>query len=202
MSPCRCMSRGRENKISIKGREQRRRDFELGKGIIMRILEKALSEIKPYERNPRVNKSAITKVSKSIQEYGFKQPLVIDKYGVIVVGHTRYEAAKILGMGTVPCVIADDLNEEQIKAYRLADNKTADYSLWDNKKLLDELDDIGFDIFTGFEVSDIFYDLLDESDNSVLEENEHGVLYEIKLTSSSKEKIEKVKSFFEGLYDV
>lgn len=168
----------------------------------MRILEKALSEIKPYERNPRVNKSAITKVSKSIQEYGFKQPLVIDKYGVIVVGHTRYEAAKILGMGTVPCVIADDLNEEQIKAYRLADNKTADYSLWDNKKLLDELDDIGFDIFTGFEVSDIFYDLLDESDNSVLEENEHGVLYEIKLTSSSKEKIEKVKSFFEGLYDV
>lgn len=202
MPPCRCTSRGRENKIFIKGREQRRRDFELGKGIIMRILEKALSEIKPYERNPRVNKSAITKVSKSIQEYGFKQPLVIDKYGVIVVGHTRYEAAKILGMGTVPCVIADDLNEEQIKAYRLADNKTADYSLWDNKKLLDELDDIGFDIFTGFEVSDIFYDLLDESDNSVLEENEHGVLYEIKLTSSSKEKIEKVKSFFEGLYDV
>lgn len=94
-----------------------------------------LSELKPYENNPRKNDEAVEYVAKSIQEFGFKVPIVIDKNGVIVAGHTRYKAAKEIGMEEVPCIIADDLTEEQVKAFRLADNKVSDFSIWDKKKL-------------------------------------------------------------------
>ncbi len=77
----------------------------------MNIVEKTLSEIKPYNRNPRVNDGAVDSVAASIKEFGFKVPIVIDKNGVIIAGHTRYKAAKKLGMETVPCIIADDLSE-------------------------------------------------------------------------------------------
>lgn len=161
-----------------------------------------IEKIKPYEKNPRINDKSIEKVAQSIEEFGFKQPIVLDKNMVIIVGHTRYMAAKKLGYKEVPCVIASDLNDKQVRAYRLADNKVADFSVWDNKLLLEELDGIGFDIFTGFDVSDIFCDVMDESDNSVLDENEDGVVYEIKLVSSNRDKIEKVREFFEGFADV
>ena len=108
----------------------------------MDIVNKLLVELVPYENNPRNNKNAVEYVVESIKEFGFKVPLVIDKDNVIVCGHTRYLAAKKLGMEAVPCIIADDLTEEQINAYRLADNKVHEYSEWDFEMLQSELDGI------------------------------------------------------------
>ena len=108
----------------------------------MDIVQKKLSELKPYENNPRKNDEAVEYVANSIKEFGFKVPIVIDKDGVIVAGHTRYKAAKQLKLKTVPCIIADDLNEEQIKAFRLADNKTGELAVWDFPLLDIELAEI------------------------------------------------------------
>ena len=108
----------------------------------MNIIEKNLSEIKPYEKNPRKNDNAVEYVANSIKEFGFKVPIVIDNNGVIVAGHTRYKASKKLGLEKVPCIIADDLTPEQIKAYRLADNKVSEKSEWDFDLLQDELSEI------------------------------------------------------------
>lgn len=104
-----------------------------------------LDEIKPYEKNPRRNDDAVDAVAESIRQFGFKQPIVVDKNMVIVAGHTRYKAAQKLGLDKVPCIMADDLTEEQIKAYRLADNKTAELAGWDFGLLDEELSEI-FDI--------------------------------------------------------
>ena len=108
----------------------------------MNIIEKNLKDIKPYEKNPRKNDNAVEYVANSIKEFGFQQPIVIDKNGVIVAGHTRYKASKKLGLEKVPCIIADDLTDEQIKAYRLADNKVGEKSEWDFDLLQDELSEI------------------------------------------------------------
>ena len=88
----------------------------------MEIINKKISEIKPYDRNPRKNDDAVKYVANSIKEFGFKVPIVIDKNGIIVAGHTRFKAAKELKMSEVPCIIADDLTDEQVKAFSLADN--------------------------------------------------------------------------------
>ena len=108
----------------------------------MIILEKKLEEIRPYEKNPRYNDEAVGPVAKSIQEFGFKVPIVIDKDGVIVAGHTRYKAAKKLKLETVPCIVAEDLTDEQIKAFRLADNKVGEIATWDEGLLTEELESI------------------------------------------------------------
>lgn len=101
-----------------------------------------INEIKPYKNNPRLNEEAIPYVMNSIKEFGFKNPIILDKNNVIVAGHTRLESAKRLDMKEVPVIYADDLTEEQIKAFRLADNKVAEKSLWDYAKLDEELDSI------------------------------------------------------------
>ena len=111
----------------------------------MEIQEKQINELKPYEKNPRKNDAAVEYVANSIKEFGFKVPIVIDKSGVIVCGHTRYKAAQRLKLKTVPCIIADDLTDEQIKAFRLADNKVSEKAEWDFDLLSEELDGI-FDI--------------------------------------------------------
>ena len=111
----------------------------------MQIIEKSITEITPYEKNPRKNDEAVEYVANSIKEFGFKVPIVIDKNGVIVAGHTRYKAAQELGLEKLPCVIADDLTEEQVKAFRLADNKAGEIAEWDFDLLDEELDGI-FDI--------------------------------------------------------
>lgn len=108
----------------------------------MNLLEMKISEVKPYDKNPRKNDVSVDKVANSIKEFGFKVPIVLDKNNVIVCGHTRYKAAKKLGMKVVPCVVADDLTDEQIKAYRLADNKVGEESEWDLDLLGMELDNI------------------------------------------------------------
>ena len=92
----------------------------------MEFVDKKLSEITPYKNNPRNNDEAVGPVAESIKEFGFKVPIVVDKNGEIVNGHTRYKAAQKLGLETVPVIVADDLSEEQIKAFRLADNKVGE----------------------------------------------------------------------------
>jgi DNA modification methylase len=105
----------------------------------MQIIYRAIGEIKPYENNPRFNESAVEIVAKSIREFGFKVPIVLDEHDVIVTGHTRHKAALKLGLKEVPCIVAKDLDDDQIKAFRLADNKTAEYAQWDIEKLNQEL---------------------------------------------------------------
>lgn len=109
----------------------------------MNIIEMSVEELIPYENNPRKNDDAVEKVALSISAFGFKVPIVIDANNVIVTGHTRLRAAKKLGITTVPCIKADDLTDEQIKAFRLADNKVAEFSQWDEEKLMKELDELG-----------------------------------------------------------
>jgi len=108
----------------------------------MNIVEKALGDLRPYEKNPRKNNDAVPYVMESIKEFGFKVPIVIDREGVIVAGHTRYKAAKKLKIKAVPCIVADDLTEEQVKAFRLADNKVSEKAEWDFDVLAVELEDI------------------------------------------------------------
>lgn len=105
------------------------------------IVMRKIGELKPYENNPRHNDMAVDAVAASIQQFGFKNPVIIDKDGVIVAGHTRYKAAKKLGITDIPCISADDLSEEQIKAFRLADNKTAELAEWDEDLLGKEMQD-------------------------------------------------------------
>lgn len=119
----------------------------------MNIVNMDMRDLKPYEKNPRKNDDAVKYVQESIKQFGFKVPIIIDKDNVIVAGHTRYKAAKKLGLKTVPCIIADDLTDEQIKAFRLADNKVAEKAEWDFDLLageLDELFDFDMSVF-GFE---------------------------------------------------
>lgn len=108
----------------------------------MKIENLTTGELMPYENNPRINDEAVELVANSIQEFGFKQPIVIDSTNVIIAGHTRWKAAKLLGLKEVPCVRADDLTPAQVKAYRLADNKVAEASEWDWDLLQGELDEI------------------------------------------------------------
>lgn len=102
----------------------------------------SLDALKPYDKNPRKNDDAVQYVANSIKEFGFKVPIVIDANNTIIAGHTRYKAAKEIGMSEVPCIRADDLTDEQVKAFRLADNKTGELADWDEELLKYELDDI------------------------------------------------------------
>lgn len=107
------------------------------------------SQVKPYGKNPRRNDGAVDAVAASIREFGFKQPIVVDRDGIIIAGHTRHKAAKKLGLKEVPVVVADDLPPEKVKAYRLADNKVGELAGWDFSPLdreLAELDDLDFDL--------------------------------------------------------
>lgn len=108
----------------------------------MNVIERPLEEVIPYERNPRVNDQAVKAVMASIQEFGFRQPIVVDSAGVIIVGHTRWKAAKNLGLKTVPVHVATGLTAEQVAAYRIADNQTATIADWDQELLLAELLDL------------------------------------------------------------
>lgn len=120
---------------------------------IMQIEYRSVKELKQYKNNPRHNDAAVEAVAASIEEFGFKNPIIIDKNDVIVAGHTRLKAAKLLHMEDVPTICADDLSDEQINAFRLADNKVAELATWDVAALDQELDrilDIDMEQF-GFE---------------------------------------------------
>jgi site-specific DNA-methyltransferase (adenine-specific) len=119
----------------------------------MKIIYKSISELIPYINNPRRNDKAIDAVASSIKNFGFKNPIIIDSKNEIVAGHTRLRAAEKLGINSLPCVVADDLTDSQIKAFRIADNRVSEASEWDNDLLRIELD--GLEEFTGFSEADI-----------------------------------------------
>ena len=128
----------------------------------MQIVEKELSWLKPYANNPRDNESAVEPVANSIKEFGFKVPIVATSDGEIINGHTRFKASKLLGLEKVPVIIADDLTDEQIKAFRLADNKVSEFSKWNEDKLRDELKQLEMDMTEfGFEFTELT-ELLEE----------------------------------------
>ena len=105
----------------------------------MNVYDVKIEDLRVYENNPRKNDKSVDLVANSIAEFGFKVPLVIDAENTIICGHTRLKAAKKLGLEVVPCIIADDLTPEQIRAFRLADNKTSEFSDWDFNALEAEL---------------------------------------------------------------
>lgn len=113
-----------------------------------------LNEIIPYNRNPRQNDNAVEIVARSIKEFGFQNPIILDKDNVIIAGHTRYKAAKMLGLTEVPVLWAENLTSEQVKAYRIMDNKSGEIANWDMEALqkeINELKDMNFDLdLTGF----------------------------------------------------
>lgn len=130
----------------------------------------ALTDITPYENNPRNNEEAVEKVANSIKEFGFNQPIVVDKDNVIIVGHTRYLAAQELGLTEAPVIVAGNLSDEQARAYRLADNKTGELAGWDFEKLaleLKQIEDINMSDFGFVEGSD-----LDINDDDFLSDNQ------------------------------
>ena len=101
-----------------------------------------IGDVVPYEKNPRLNDQAVDAVASSIREFGFKVPIVVDGKGVVVSGHTRLKAAKTLGLDEVPVIVADDLDDTKIKAFRLADNKVAELADWDESLLIKELEEL------------------------------------------------------------
>jgi site-specific DNA-methyltransferase (adenine-specific) len=154
----------------------------------MKIEIADITSIKPYENNPRKLKdAAIEKVAMSLKEYGFRQPIVVDKDRIIVVGHTRYRASKKLGFKEVPITIADNLTPEQINAYRIADNRTAEESEWDNELLKMEIKEL--------EAKDFKLDLLgfnDEQLNDILFEEKQGLTDEDEVPEAPEEPISKL----------
>ena len=125
----------------------------------MNILEIDVKDVQEYENNARKNDKAIGLVAESIQKYGFRVPVIIDTNNVLVAGHTRLKAALRLGLEKIPAIIADDLTEEQIRAFRLADNKTAELAEWDFERLEQELaaidDEHIFELFNQNKYEDV-----------------------------------------------
>lgn len=125
----------------------------------MQLIELSIDEIIPYENNPRKNDNAVDKVAESIKEFGFKVPIIIDKDSIIIAGHTRYKAAKKLDIKKVPVIMAEDLTEEQVKAFRIMDNKSSEFASWDYEALLVEMESLKLEDYnlelTGFDFNEI-----------------------------------------------
>lgn len=175
----------------------------------MQVKEVELYKIKPYERNPRINEQAVEAVAASIDEFGFQQPLVVDSSYIIIVGHTRYKAAKRLKLKSVPVVVAEGLTDDQARAYRLADNKTGELAEWDDGLLFEELaaicdldmepfgfEDIASDIFTEIEEDEV--PALDEENEPIVKSGEVWVLGEHRLMCGDSTKAEDVERLMNG----
>lgn len=148
----------------------------------MNIIYKKIEELKPYEKNAKKHdETQIKNVANSIEKFGFVQPLVIDKNNVIVIGHCRYEASKLLKLRELPCLLVDNLTENQIKALRIADNKTNERSIWDLKELGEELKELELEFdftelgFTEFELSAFDDEAVPEGyDKDLIDQYEQG----------------------------
>jgi site-specific DNA-methyltransferase (adenine-specific) len=168
----------------------------------LQIQYKSLKELKEYENNPRNNERAVEVVANSIQEFGFRQPILIDKENVIVAGHTRYKASIKLGLTKVPTILVDDLTEEQVKAYRLVDNKTSEYATWDDGRLREELETLSFlDLDMKFDLK--FEDELEEPAKDELDEmyDEISESVVIKITFNSKNDMKKIEEDLRAYID-
>lgn len=129
------------------------------------IIQKKINEVVPYKRNPRKNDNAVDYVANSIREFGFQSPIIIDENDVIICGHTRYKAAKKLGLKTVPCIVAKGLTDEQVKAYRITDNKVSEMSEWDDALLKGELSEL-----SGIDMSEFGIEFSDPVEKAYLKE--------------------------------
>jgi site-specific DNA-methyltransferase (adenine-specific) len=178
---------------------------------MLNIINLDINKLIPYINNPRNNENAIDKVASSIREFGFKVPVVIDKDNVIVNGHTRVLASKKLGLKEIPCVVADDLSEAQIKAFRIADNKVSEYASWDEELLkleLEQLEDMNFDLDIvnidysdfGLEVDYIEDDFTEIKEREDLSDKVNSA-YEIIIECDNEEEQEEMYNRFieEGL---
>jgi len=163
----------------------------------MKVENWDIDKVKPYANNPRKNDDAVKVTANSIKEFGWQQPIVVDKDGVIIVGHTRFKAAKKLNLKQVPVTVADNLTDEQVKAYRLADNKTGELADWDVDMLDGELNDI-----LNIDMEDFGFEELDESDLQQKDENTDPALIDDKtviiIESDSEEELEQ---YFEKLVE-
>lgn len=139
-------------------------------------------ELIPYVNNPRNNENAVDVVAGSIKEFGFKNPIIIDKDNVIIAGHTRLLASRKLGLEEVPVIRAEDLTEQQVKAFRIADNKTSEFAEWDDELLGIELEELG-DLFTGFSTQEL-EDLFNNSNEEVEEDD-----FEVEVPEEPKAKL-------------
>ena len=135
----------------------------------LKIEYRNVDELIPYDNNPRKNDEAVDYVANSIKEFGFKMPIVVDRRGVIIAGHTRLKASKKLGLKEVPVVVADDLTDEQVKALRLADNKVGEIAEWDFSMLEEELADLDIDM------EQLGFDRFDELDNNITSNKEISI---------------------------
>lgn len=175
----------------------------------MNIIEKKLDDLIPYANNPRQNDNAVQGVAESIRQFGFKNPIIIDKGNVIVAGHTRYKASRLLGLKTVPTIIADDLTEAQVRAFRIADNRTAEAATWDEILLAEELNAVKDD----FDMDALgFGDLLKEIDPDAYEDeyeeelpeepkSQYGDVYQLgrhRLMCGDSTKAEDYAALLEG----
>lgn len=160
----------------------------------MKIVDFKLKDLKPYDNNPRHNVKAIKPVKESILKFGFKVPLVIDKNNVIVCGHTRFYASKEIGLEKVPCIVADDLTEEQINAFRIVDNRTSDFAEWNFDKLAEELSDLQDFDFEPFGFDDLMAGL-----QPLEEETEQENL--IKSLNVKSENLKELNDLFNELVE-
>lgn len=151
----------------------------------MEIIYKKIEDIKPYPNNPRFNDEAVEYVANSIKNFGFKVPIILDKNNEIVAGHTRYKASLELGLKEVPCIIADDLTDEQIKAFRLADNKVSEKAQWNFDLLEEELNDILNIDMSEFNFNELNVDDLDTEFE--LPEGDKGNLEQMTFTLANEQ---------------
>lgn len=165
----------------------------------MKVENWNIEKVKPYDKNPRNNEDAVESTANSIREFGWQQPIVVDTDGIIIVGHTRLKAAKKLKLEQVPVTVAENLTDEQVKAYRLADNKTSELAEWDENMLaseLEELKDLDFDM------SEFGFEELDELDPQPKDENTDPAPIDDKtviiIESDSEEELEQ---YFEKLVE-
>jgi|TARA_B110000238_G_scaffold33882_1_gene34960 ParB-like chromosome segregation protein Spo0J len=162
----------------------------------MKVVQVNFDLVIPYENNPRNNKEAVDKVAASIKEFGFRQPIVVDEEYVILVGHTRLAAAKLLGIESVPVHIAEGLTESQKKAYRIADNRVAQDSKWDDVLLKIELEDLDQESYdlenTGFTLPEL--DILmaepeeEEDEDDGLLDDSYTIQYNIIFNDEQEQK--------------
>ena len=138
----------------------------------MNVIEIPVTQLKPYEKNARYNENAVSKVAESIRQFGFKNPIIVDKDMSVIAGHTRLASAKLLGLKKVPCIIADDLTPKQVKAFRLVDNRTSEFASWNYDLLQSELETLDMDL-SDFEFPDLTYEdtLSAEELESILDDN-------------------------------
>jgi len=175
----------------------------------MQVTLKKINDLIEYDNNPRINDEAVQYVANSIKEFGFKVPIVITKDNIIIAGHTRLKASVSLGLTEVPCIVADDLNDEQIQGFRLADNKTSEFATWDMSKLEEELRELDMDMLL-FGFDELFDEIPDNASDDDFDENTEvpvipysqlGDIYELnghRLMCGDSTKQEDVKKLLDG----